>query len=325
MIVGDRLSAINARALVQSEHGGCRLVPRVLSDGRFAVPAAVLTDTGFAAAAATLSGWSTETPSSGDYVALPEGSTGESPFGLLVDGKTLVHSGMRGSSLTMPDTDVFKFEIVVNDWSWLGDSSNGNRRSEIQTMPGSGYGATTVWSSFCLVYGNTVGMDSADFAIVHQWHGVDSQFTRSPVCAINAEYGVLKWVTRSSADSSEHVHYSMTRPAKGARTYIVMQITFGSSGHLNAWVNGSQVVDVDYPIGYYNDLTDGSGRTELAYPLWGLYTRNRGETQVACHANIEWGTSDLSARIAAPLSVPEFVIDTDNDLFPYTLPFTLAS
>ena len=84
-----------------------------------------------------------------------------------------------------------------------------------------------------------------------------------------------------------------------------MQATFGENGHLNTWINGSQVVDTDTPIGYFTDLTDGSGRTILGYPQFGLYTANQPDTDIVYHANPEWGTSDLSARISAPLSVPD--------------------
>lgn len=311
MLVGARDAAINARALVGSVVGGARIEPLLLTDGRFALPAEVLTDPAFAAAVSTLSGWSTETPATSDYVVMPTPNT----FNAMVNGKTMYHSG-RPSSLTMPASNVLRFELRVNDFGASVDSANRNRRSElVANGPGRGIGAGTVWSSFCFILGDHLGLSavrSGMFGLVHQWHSVDTSVGRSPVLNVDCSNNVFTIRTRSSvgADAgnpsgTETIHYSAAVPAKGAKTYVVLQATFGSSGHLNAWVNGSQVVNVDTPIGYYTDLTDGSGRTELGYPHWGLYTRNQSETDIVYIANPEWGTTDLSGRIASPLSVPD--------------------
>ena len=224
--------------------------------------------------------------------------------------------------MTAPAANVFRHEVHANDFAGTYDSDHQNRRSEL-CSEGDDRAfdeGETVWSSFCFILGNTPGL-GAHYGIVHQFHDVGS---RSPVIGIDTGNDQLRVFTRSAAsmlnDNGVPVwRYTGTKPVKGARTYVVLQATFGQTGHLNLWINGAQVVNDDCPLGYYG-LESGMG-----YPLFGLYTPNQGTTEVVCHANIEWGTSSLASRITTPLPVPEFAIDTDNDMFPYTLPFTLAT
>lgn len=341
MIVGSRDSAVNARAAIAAlrpwslqESGGIRLSPLLLTDGSYALPAEIASNARFAAALPFIAGWATATPAPSDYVPQISGQL-TAQLELLVNGKTMRHVG-RPAGLTMPASNVFRFETHVNDFAGTFDSNNANRRCEIVSDDPAtrGVGAGTLWSSFCVILGNTPGLTktrSGPLGAVHQWHSVDTSIGRSPPFHIDCSNNVMQIITRSSASVDGNSNglavqqYLGTIPAKGVRAFFVVQGTTGASGHLNVWMNGTQIVNVDTPIGYYTDLTDGSGRTELAYPHWGLYTRNQGETDVVCIANPEWGTASLSARVDTPLSVPEFAIDTDNDMFPYTLPFTLRT
>lgn len=318
MIVGSRDDAVNAAALVSSEYGGVRLDPRLLNDGTYALPAAVLTDPDYAAAASVLADWVTTTPLSSDYTTLPFVESAVRPMIIPVNGK-LMYRGGRRSALTMPDPNVFRFEVRPNDFAGQYDSDNQKRRSEIvsaaSSTDGVGNGAT-VWSAFCLVLGDYPGLSevTTNFqGYVHQWHSVDTNVGRSPGLCVDVSNNTMRIQTRSSAalggssgfNGVPVNHTSTAIPAKGTKTYFVFQATFGQTGHLNAWVNGSQVVNADTPIGYYADLTDGSGRTILGYPHWGLYAKNQPTTDVVYIANPEWGTGDLSARIATPLTVPD--------------------
>jgi hypothetical protein len=52
-------------------------------------------------------------------------------------------------------------------------------------------------------------------------------------------------------------------------------------------------------MSYYNQLPG----KKLGYPQWGIYGPNRNKTDVIFHANPEFGTTDLSARIASPLPI----------------------
>jgi hypothetical protein len=315
MIVGSRDDAVNARALVSSDYGGARLAPRPLNNGTFALPAAVLTESDYSAAAAVLADWTITTPAGGDYLTLSDAYLG---YQLKIGANTFWHGGRR-SSLTMPATEVFRFEVQTNDWADVYDSTNVKRRSELVLVDGDELGVGgggTVWSAFCLILGDHPGLSqvtSDPQGFVHQWHSVDTNVGRSPGLCVDVSNNAMTIQTRSSAalggasgfNGVPVTRYSTSVPAKGTKTYFVLQTTFGQTGHLNAWVNGAQVANVNAPIGYYDDLTDGSGRTVLGYPTWGLYAKNQPVTDIVYIANPEWGTTDLSARIASPLAVPD--------------------
>lgn len=317
MLVGSRQDAVNVHALISGDYGGVRLSPRLLNDGRYAVPSETLVDPEYIDAIPLLSRWSEESLSDEDYAFVPprEGS----PLYIEVDSKLAWQSGRR-SSLTMPTLDMFRFEVRANDFSGPADSRNGNRRSEIvfERNQGVGNGAIA-WSAFCFILGDTPGLAETTHGIVHQWHSHDLDVSRSPVLSINAASDGLKIRTCSSAhlyggsgSGTRHpengiftVHHTSDLPARGVENYVVIQCLFGESGHLNTWLNGDQVVDADAPIGYYTDLSDGSGRSILGYPQWGLYTKNQPYTDIAYICNIEWGTNSLLSRAASPLDVPD--------------------
>lgn len=316
MLVGPRRDAVNVHALVGDDHGGARLLPRLLNDGRYALPNNVLTDNEYRAAHSILSEWSNESPSIGDYAT--QVTRSDNPQWVLVDNKQMWQAG-RKTALTMPASNVFRYEVHVNDFEGVSDSNNQNRRSELVSQWSDGVGAGTVWMSFCVILGDAPGLTKTTHGIVYQWHSVDTNIPRSPVLSVNIASDGLKIRTASSSflyggsgTGTRHPlngifvdRYTTSVPVKGAKTYIVMQATFGESGHLNAWINGSQVIDSDIPIGYYTDLTDASGRTILGYPQFGCYTANLPDTNVVYHANPEWGVDDLSARITSPLPVPD--------------------
>lgn len=319
MKVGSRQGAVNARALVSSAVGGVRVEPRPLTDGRFALPDMVFTNPAYAAALPALGDWATETPAAADYLAVPA-SNGDSRFYVKV-GPDWFWCVSRRAGLTMPASDVFRFEVRTNDFGYVDDSPNAKRRNEIILANGESAGVhsgDTIWSAFCLIMGDHPGLSevTSNFqGYVHQWHSVDTTVGRSPGLCVDVSNNTMRIQTRSSAalggasgfNGVPTNHYTTDIPAKGVKTYFVLQATWGQTGHLNAWVNGTQVVNGDTPIGYYDDLTDGSGRTVLGYPHWGLYAKNQPKTDIVYIANPEWGASDLSARIAAPLPVPDVI------------------
>ena len=310
MIVGSRQDAVNAAALVSANYGGARLAPRLLTDGRYALPESVLTDPECSDAHSLLSDWDIE--SSPDFRSTPA-LRSDVRLVLSVDGKLLYQTGRRGS-ITMPAPDVFRFELQPNDFAgeydygWDGGINKRHCKLEGTDTAGAN---DVIWQSFCMVLGDTPGFASAQWANITGWHSVDHGEARSGLLQVECDGGVLEIFTRSSASTYPStgngipvVHYSTTIPAKGVKTYIVLQATFGEEGHLNAWINGSQVVDADTPIGYYGDLVEHP-EADLGYPHYGSYTDNLPSTEVVYLANIEWGTDDLSDRITSPLSVPD--------------------
>lgn len=285
-------------------------MPALLKDGSYALPVQVLKDQAYSGVEDILSTWTLADVGRGDYVDT------DHEFHLGVDGKVMRQAG-RPASLTMPGPDVFRFEVRADDFAGPYDSASGSRRSELVARQQDGVGEGTVWASFCLVLGSIPGLSTAGRGIVHQWHSVDRDVGRTPVLFVDVANSQLTVRTCSSArlygdraadpSAAENgisvTHFASDVPAEGAETYITLKATFGEAGHLNAWINGEQVVDEDTPIGYYDDLRDGSGRSILGYPHWGLYTTNRRETQVVHIANPEWGADSLSQRVTAPRPV----------------------
>lgn len=316
MLIGPLDQAVNARALLCDAANSTCLYPRLLLDGNFAVPEGVLTDLKYAAAADIFSNWRSEDVHQDDYRSTSAASN-SSDFVFLADGKLMRQAG-RPASLTMPNPNSFRFEVRSNDFAGSYDKKYGNRRSEIVSQQSDGIGEETIWTAFCSVLGSVPGLVDAQHAIIHQWHSSDKGIGRPPVLYIDISKGRFKISTRSSSSlygtAAPHnerpengipvVHYAADIPRLWEKTYVVLQATFGPNGHLNAWINGDKVVDADTPIGYYNDLTNGSGRTILGYPHWGLYTTNQPSTDVVYLVNPEWSTSILIDRIAAPLPVP---------------------
>ena len=310
----SRQSAMNVSALISSDYGGARLEPRILNDGRYVLPESVLTDPSVAAALSELSTWTTiATPASGDYMSIPSNSWILKPGYFLNQGILMFRTGRR-SAMTLPHPDVFRFELRPNDFGWWADSADKKRRSEIITANNTTTGAhdgETIWTAFTFVLGdhpgllNSQGGAAFPFGYITQWHGVDQAVGRGPVLAVNVSNNAVKIQTRSDTGGPSNVvgHYSGPVPGKGVKTSVVMQATFGAAGHLNAWIGGTQIVNADTPIGYYND----THTTILGYPQWGLYAINQPTTDIVYIANPEWGTTDLSARITTPLPVPDLV------------------
>lgn len=315
MLVGTLEQAINVRAATCDAPGDACVSPRLLMNGTYALPESLLRSTQSAMATELLSKWTAGGVTVSDYRSTEEFGD-DQQFVFQVDQKLVRHAG-RPSSLTMPSPGLFRFEVRGNDFAGPYDAKNGNRRSEIVSSQRNGVGSGTIWTSFGLVLGGIPALAGSSNAIVHQWHSSDIGIGRSPVLFVDIAGDELKLCTCSSAllygtsatgkrppeDGVPVIQYRSGLPAEGDMTHFVIQATFGEYGHLKVWLDGNPIVDVDTPIGYFTDLNDGSGRSILGYPHWGLYTTNQMETDVIYIANPEWGPSDLSTRIDHPLSI----------------------
>lgn len=289
--------ALNLR--YRGQHATSKLDPARLSDGRYAVSENTLNDPQFAL-----------------YRPLLKTGTIEATSGLTFSGEEMIvnidskplrlEAVRRDYAVAYPTSGVFRFELRANDFAWAGDKGNNNRRCELVSVWNT-YGAgETLWTAFSFV----VGPDHAPFDsgaisgghnLIHQWHSVDTTVARSPVFGIDLDAGNFIVGTRSDSGAGvKVVHYSQPRPTDGVVHNVVVSGLLGAAGHLNVWLDGVQIVNADTPIGYYND---DAGARDLAYPHWGVYQKNSDLPVVIYHANLEWGTTDLSARAASPLAV----------------------
>lgn len=287
-----------ANLIWRSQFQDALLAPRRLSDGRYALPESVVDDRRFALYRHLLTQGTVEADAGLTFVAA------DADFRIDQGGQPMyLSAGNVGHAFGIPAPNVYRFELRQDESGYGGDPANGNRRAELVSA-GERYSAgQTIWESWSMVIGTQrAGFGTPDnLGIVHQWHSVDTTTSRSPIFGIGLTGGMLNVYTRSDLHgATRDDHYTTPAPASGVVLNFVVAGKLGASGHLNVWINGIQVVNVDTPIGYYND---DAGARALAYPHWGMYMRNAPTVNVLFHANVEWGTSDLSARIATPLAV----------------------
>lgn len=234
--------------------------------------------------------------------APPPFAAGERPT-YIVDSKRMdLFAAPVPYAFGIPAENVYRFEVHKNDFGWSGDSKNVKRRSELISR-GKRYSAgETLWTSFSFVVGPWHAPFDGETKqnIIHQWHSVDTTENRGPVVRVELIHGNLEIRTQSDAGGGSIVRYRAIRPPDGVVHHMVIAGLLGQPGKIRAWLNGKQIVNAEVPIGYYGD--DGGDRA-LAYPHWGLYQTNVKAPTVIFHANMEWGTTDLSERIGAPTPV----------------------
>lgn len=316
MIVGSKQDGIAVTDLVAGKDGkaGVRLIPRLLTDGRYALPDAAKTDPEYAAAHAILANWATETPS--NYAPAPSvGVYTLSRLHILERGQYYYQTGGRGNVLTMPAEGVYRTRIGQFDGLLTDQADNGRRRSELaalefaSTAPGPAAGQT-VWASFCFVLAGVPSYRAGVPVVIHQYHSTG--VAGAPSLGVNFYDGKLMFVTRSSADTNPTTgngkpvyHWEGPMPEDGVKTHIVLQATFGQTGHLNVWLNGIQVVNADTPIGYY--ASNAAGKS-LGVPQIGQYSAASEFEDIMYIANPEWileSQGTLADRITNPLPVPD--------------------
>ncbi|UXA19563.1 polysaccharide lyase [Mycobacterium sp. SMC-4] len=326
MIVLTQEQAANLLWRDQFRHA--RLLGRRLNDGKYAYPESVLTDPAHARWHSLLRQGTITPAGSLTFTPVAEGQR----FSVLVDGKEMyLQPGAEPTTygfpvpdlFDMPAANLYRFEAHRNrDAVASGDYKNNRRRVELIKEHSTGYAAgETLWASWSLIMTDQrEGFTTDNCTLIHQWHGSYSSAFLYPVFWVGLRDSTLEVCTRSSADGDKHTHYfEPFDPPSGQPNHFVVSGLLGESGHLNVWLNGEQVVDVDIPIGYYSEPYP------LAYPQFGIYMNNAHSVDVLYHANVEYGLSDLSARITDPVTVPTPpegwpVVEyfPSDDLFPAT-------
>ena len=302
-------AAQTAHLLGRTNFADAALWPRRLNDGQYALPESVLTDPRHARWRSLLQAGTITAVGSLTFQAPVDSAA--SGYSVLVDSKEMLINigtpwysyGVPGPDLfDIPATNLYRFQVFHNNDPNSADYTHNRRRVEFSTSDSAGYAdGTTVWAAWSTILTDIrAGFQGNNGGIIHQWHNHHSSTAPYPPYWMGFSGGNLSVSSRSSADGSAHTHYSQPwNPATGTAVNFVEQITFGASGHINVWKDGTKIVDVDTPVGYYSE-----GLPVIAYPVWGNYMDNIDTTNdVIYHANIEFGTSSLSARVASPTSV----------------------
>lgn len=285
-----------------------KLRPLRLSDGRYALPESVLTDPRHARWRSLLKQGTTE--SAGGLTFSPPANGAD--YSTFVDGKEMYVQigaptetyGFPGPRLfDIPLENLYRFESHTNNGNESGgDKSHYRRRVELIQPDEDGYSdGQTLWAAWSTILTDQRdGFVGNNGTLIHQWHGDWASSGPGPVVWLTLDSGNLLINSRSDVDNwVSHQHYSQPfSPTTGTPVNFVVSGLLGASGHLNVWMDGTQIVNVDTPIGGYIEP-----HTVLAFMQFGIYMDNIRQPDVIYHANMEFGTSDLSARIASPISV----------------------
>jgi hypothetical protein len=320
-IVGNQKDGVNVYDTVFSQSGGARLVPRLLTDGGYALSDNAKTDPTTAAVHPILAGWTdNNTPT---YAPITLTRQSQSWLMLKCGDKVYTHRGGQGNgALTMPADNVFRFAAGPK----TGADSELNRdarRTQISannggTDPIGGKTGETVWAAYSYNLGDTPGIveGTADprynrgFQFL-QWAETKgfSHGNAGPPLSVISRNEELVVMSASSAELDANTNFPVYKdrykaplPAKGVVENWVHQITWGPTGHINMWRNGQQILNLDCPIGFWAGLP---ATATLGFFEIGHYGSATQYTDVSYAANIEWSFSSLADRITAPLPVPD--------------------
>lgn len=272
----------------------CLIRPRLLADGNLAVSERVLTDLAHIAVRDVLeAGTVTATP--GAFSARTAEDLGT------VDGKTVSLSADDKAWSLQPTSTGHRFELRQGDVGLASDTTT-QQRVEMSSAYNTFAAGAEVWQSFTVEINirewfETVFHPSLkNWGFIAQWHALDTVQTggRSPVLAFDLGNSALRIVTRSDTDgpASEIERYKSVLPV--AAVNFVCRFIMGQSGELQVWRDGVEVVNIECPIGYYNDGTD------LGYLQWGIYRLPNALTAAVTTSNMRWGLTDLSDKILNP-------------------------
>lgn len=298
-----------ANLLGQNSFSDALLAPRRLSDGQYALPESALTDPRHARWRSILVQGSIVDAGSLTFTPPVGGSTG---YSVTVDGHEMYLGvgapwytyGTPGPRLfDIPVANLYRFECHHNNVLTSGDGGAGRRRVELLRNGDDGWAdGTTVWAAWSTILTDRrEGFHTDNGTIIFQMHPHYTSSGVYPVMWLGLRADTLEVRTRSSLTmtGSAVTHYSEPfDPDSGTPTNFVFQCTFGASGHLNVWKDGTQIVNVDTPIGYYDE-----GLSVIAFPQFGCYMNNVETVDVIYHANMEIGTTNRSTRIANPQAV----------------------
>lgn len=194
-----------------------------------------------------------------------------------------------------------RFELRSGDYLQTdGSSKERTEFGQASPVPFS----TDIWWSYAL-YIEPGTTSTAAFCVLGQFQRTYDvgDVPTSPVIELTLEGTDLKFNTRSdwsdpsSAQLPVFTRWTLTNFARGQWHYFVHRMRFEktSNGRLTSWHNGTQLFDGVIPVGG----NDAAG----PYMKYGIYRGASPETIAVQWANVEIGTTDLTARITSPLTI----------------------
>lgn len=286
-----------ATSVLTPSNAGHVLIPRFDTAGNAYVSSAAATDDFHLAHRSTLE--------AGTDQESPDASFLSPDIDLRWMGKNWTYAIDKspGYVLGSSASNILRFESRYGDVGLAGDASNSNTRCEI-ISPDKLPLETDLWESFAFrLRGSPTNLPDIpyDHCLIGQWHGADTTTTRSPICITGLFNNLLSFTSRYAAGTTSSgtrtIHYQTDLPAVDTWTYVVKQINISETGTYNVWLNGTQVVNYSGAVGYPDDATGPNFQC-------GIYREDYdGDNVIVELANVEFGTSSLSARITTPLSI----------------------
>lgn len=193
--------------------------------------------------------------------------------------------------------DQMRFEVRNGD-QWASDSSSVNR-AELDGFPAEYPKAVTLWGAYSFaIEPGAAGSPDAYIGQLHQT--AEAGYTAlDPPLAFHLVGTTLKIDTRTdngtppAGNPSAVTRYSFT-PTRGRWYNVVFKIKIdpAGTGLLSVWIDGTQVVNLTGIATGYNAVGN--------YWKEGVYRNAESVTFAIRFANVEFGTTDLTARITAP-------------------------
>lgn len=263
--------------------------PRLLSDRRYGVSEAVLTDPFQAHHRVELA--------KGEIVGSAAFNDSFSGERLYVDDKLVLLAADDREWSLQPTAAGHRFGLQDAD---LGATSQRSEIGSNQVTFGPGVEVWQSWTSEILVRDGFEHLGgSGNWAIVAQWQGMDvsDPGALSPPLAFDYCNNAFRIITRSDTDFSNGSAVAVVRFTDelpvGPQNYVCRFVP-GADGEIQVWRNGVEIVNLACPIGYYN------------HPLpqvclqWGLYRKRLALSAAVTTSNMRWGLTDLSDKIGDP-------------------------
>lgn len=302
-----------------SRGSGYQLRPFEMNDGRFAVSTNVLNDPRFSSISAILAGGSVEDITTAQYTGSL--AAADAIYAPKINSKKMLPFAAAQWSLSAPASNRQRIELRSGDQGNSGDPVGVRHRCELISSGNRFSDGATLWNSWAFKIHQYGGLDvPGNFTICGQYHATDLVFGRTPPFSVNFDDGRLQiWTTSSAAldgggDGVLQTRYlGAGQLSTGVWHYLVTKHIFGSSGTLQMWLDGSQIINLtSTPFGYYGDASPS------VYWQYGLYGGDydhpniiaagtedemREAVSIVEYANMEWGTTDLTDRILNPLAI----------------------
>jgi hypothetical protein len=200
-------------------------------------------------------------------------------------------------------TDQFdRFELRQGD-EWSGDKAGTKNRAELSNDTEKVPWDTDIWLSFAvrLPAAAVLKSSAGDGTLINQF--VPAGGTNDLCFRIHSGSPEELVISSRSNPLSQVVFYTGPGLERDVWEHFVVKVRFvqDNTGTLDVWRNGVHIVNL---TGLVIGNPQGAPGPTGPYLKYGLYRNASTEHTMIDYANLELGTTDLSARIASPLATP---------------------